>query len=190
LEPDFEMSAPRSPQKKTVELVDICREVLLAHAQTLQRLAALLGEERLLEFLEQQPQPEETEGTDLGVTWNECFRERNFAPNAGPAENAYQSLEGTVKEAGIAAFLEFYLWAYPPYRTLIESPMTLHAALIPGEMAIQLVEGLVKAADLWLRSLALPPRIAPRAEQAAQVPWIRFRSAFLAKIGERPLRAL
>jgi hypothetical protein len=177
-----------------LSLAELCQEVLMSQAQTLKRLAALFGEEALLELLEQGDEDDtvSSEGEDLGIDWKECFERptsasRGRAPSEG---NAYQSLEGVVQEAELPAVLEFHLWAFPPYRALIESPQGLDARVKQGPAALTLVDALVRAADQWIKKLPIAPALAPRAEQAAQVPWLRFRTEVLKRLGQRPLGVL
>ncbi len=186
------MSAARG--SKAMTLAELCQEVLTAQAQTLRRLSALLGDDTLLELLEQVEDGDESstsEGEDLGVDWRECFEQpRAGSPLGNHEGNAYQSLEGVVREAELTAMLEFHLWAFPPYRTLIESPMGLHARVRPGASATGLMDALIRGADRWARRLPVSPGLAPRIEQAAQVPWLRFRSEVLKRLGQRPLGAV
>jgi hypothetical protein len=49
------------------------------------------------------------------------------------------------------------------------------------------VDEAVAQAQAWMRSLGLPAAIAPQAERAAEIPWLRFRSEILPRLGRRPL---
>lgn len=174
-----------------MRLVDFLIALLEAHAETLKRLAALFGEERLLEILE--ASGDDDLGTDPTkrrgpVVTRLQPKDLESAPGAS-GSSTYQELEGAVHDFGLPAVLEFHLWAYPHYRAFIESPLEL-SSRIPGpggETGTALVEEAVAQAQAWVRSLHIPPQIGIQAERAAHVPWLRFRTNVLKRIGKRPL---
>jgi hypothetical protein len=175
-----------------VRLVDFLILLLSAHAETLKRLAAFFGEENLVNLLE--VAGEETEGA---LPPTKVARERApiiWIDEPTPRSNAcaYAELEGNVREFDLPEVLEFHLWAYPPYRTYIESAVNLGASLPPGggETGVALVEEACHQAEEWVRTLGIPPAVAPAAYKAAQVPWLRFRTEALKKMGRRPLGAV
>ena len=173
-----------------MRLVDFLIALLEAHAETLKRLAAFFGEERFLEILEESGEdsddpakrpdpvithlrPQDLESGNLHVS----------------SSSAYQELEGAVHDFNLPAVLEFHLWAYPHYRAFIESPLEL-TSRIPGpggDTGTALVEEAVAQAQAWVRTLHIPPQIGAQAERAAHVPWLRFRTNVLKRIGKRPL---
>lgn len=169
-----------------MRIVDFLIQVLEAHADTLKRLAALLGEERLLELLENAP--EESSSVAPSAVIHELSAARG--PQGGfPSGAAYRELEGSVHEFGLPEFLEFHLWAYPYYRAFIESAIELESR-VPGpggDAGTVLVEEAVASAQAWVRRLPLPPQIGLQAERAAHVPWLRFRTNVLRRIGKRPM---
>lgn len=164
--------------------------LLQAHADTLKRLAAFFGEERLVDMLE-----------ESGETIDQALPPRKLAGSAGASviwidtpvphsnANAYAELEGNVHEMGLPATLEFHLWAYPHYRAFIESAIDLNSRMAPGggDSGGELIEEAVQQADAWVRALPIHPKLAPRAYAMAQVPWLRFRTEALRKMGRRPL---
>ncbi len=167
-----------------VRLVDFLVFMLEAHAQTLQRLAALFGEERLLEILENAGEHPDAMATPPNVKaiWFE-------APAPNSPSTAYAVLEGAVSEMRLPEFLEFHLWAYPHYRAFIESPLELGSKIQGpgGEAGVALVDEAVAQAQEWIRRLVIPPELGPQAERAAHVPWLRFRAEVLKRIGRRPM---
>jgi hypothetical protein len=54
----------------------------------------------------------------------------------------------------------------------------------------ELVELAVSQAQTWVKLLPLRPEVSRRAERAAAIPWLRFRSEVLKKIGVRPIASL
>ena len=175
-----------------MKLVDFLICILEAHAQTLQRLAAFFGEDVLLEMLElagdkedNKPHPEKSSQRNMvDPIWLEPsgkFHDVNA--------QAYAALEGAVHEFNLPAMFEFHLWAYPHYRAFIESPLELNSRIRgPGSDAgLELVGEAIAQAEAWIKTLPMPPAISAQAERAAQVPWLRFRTNVLKRIGKRPL---
>lgn len=178
-----------------MRLVEFLILLLEAHAQSLQQLAAFLGEEELLQILE-----------DYGDRFNEITqgqiqsRALEFVeklsleePLPDASSSTYQELEGSVHEFQLPAVLEFHLWTYPFYRALIESSHDLNAR-IPRSSAFQsnsigshLVDEAMAQASAWIRHIPFPPQICQHAEKAASDPWLRFRTNALKRIGKRPL---
>ncbi|MCM2321702.1 MAG: hypothetical protein NDJ90_00390 [Oligoflexia bacterium] len=170
-----------------MRIVDFLCQLLEAHAETLRRLAALLGEEALLELLENAGDTEQAV-PERGDAFIERTASRLLAPQRSGG-SAYQQLEGAVHEFGLPAVLEFHLWAYPHYRAFIESPIDLESR-IPGpggDTGTALVEEAVAQAQAWVRHLPLPSQLGLQAERAAHVPWLRFRTNVLKRIGRRPM---
>ncbi|MBC7693792.1 MAG: hypothetical protein H7222_18645 [Methylotenera sp.] len=171
-----------------MRLVDFLILLLEAHAQTLQRLAALFGEERLLELLE-----DATELPDFGesVQFKPSEIQAKWLEPSVSEINAlaYAELEGAVLDFNLPAILEFHLWAYPHYRAFIESPLDLSSRIRgPGGDAGSVLVGEALAhAEAWIQALHIPPAISQQAERAAQIPWLRFRTSVLKRIGKRPL---
>jgi len=164
-----------------VRLVEFLIYLLGAHAATLQRLAALLGEGVLRELLESIGDVEtEKEAKPLTVQLNR--------PAWSAPSDAYAEIEAAVREMRLPATLEFYLWSYPPYRHLIESSLDLNATIDPAGLAFSdFVDEAIDQARHWIRKLPLPPEIGLQAEQVSDFPWRRFRGAVLKKLGKRPL---
>jgi hypothetical protein len=180
-----------------MRLVDFLVLLLRAHAETLKRLGAFFGEETLVAMLE-----------DAG----ESFDDRRLAglepakfattsvasviwidtPTPRSNTNAYGELEGTVRELDLPEVLEFHLWAYPHYRAFIESAIDLNSRLAPGgtEPGTALIEEACASAEAWVKALPIPPSVAAAAYKAAQIPWLRFRTEALKKMGRRPLGAV
>jgi hypothetical protein len=173
-----------------MRLVDFLIAMLEAHAQTLQRLAALLGEEILIELLESCGE-EDSDSDGKADTPPPLELKPEWLDTAAPfsESSAYGELEGAVSELKLSAMLEFHLWAYPNYRSWIESPLPLNTRIrgTGSEAGITLVDDAVANAEAWIKKLPLPPSISQQAERAAQIPWLRFRTLVLKRIGKRPL---
>jgi hypothetical protein len=176
-----------------MRLVDFLILLLQAHAETLKRLAAFFGEEEFVEMLE-----------DSGETIDRALPPTKYAGEAGARviwidtpsphsnANAYAELEGTVLELSLPATLAFHLWAYPHYRDFIESSIDLNSRMPAGggEAGAALIEEACAQADAWVRALPIPGAVAMAAYKAAQIPWLRFRTEALKKMGRRPLGAV
>ncbi|MBC7386818.1 MAG: hypothetical protein H7301_11745 [Cryobacterium sp.] len=167
-----------------MKLVEFLILVLAAHAETLKRLAAFFGEEAFVEILE--------ESDDENAPPRKSNHPRGTLPrwmeDPGSEPNAYALLEGTVRDFDLPAVLQFHLWAYPPYRAFIESSVNLNAKLTPGDDAGKaLVENACADAEEWVKSLPMPSVVTVAAYKAAAVPWLRFRTETLKRLGRRPL---
>lgn len=167
-----------------MRLVEFLIHLLEAHAETLKRLAALLGEERLLELLDEAGEHGHEAEEKIVALHSELE-----PPKSGSGGSAYQELEGAVRELHLPAVLEFYVWAYPHYRAFIESPLDLNSRIpgTGGETGSMLVEEAVTQNQAWVRKLPIPPQISEQVERTAYVPWLRFRTTVLKKIGKRPM---
>jgi hypothetical protein len=166
-----------------MRLVDFLIYLLEAQAETLKRLAAFFGEERFLEMLE-------NSGDEIKIP----TLDKNLIPFESPSNaltsgSTYRELEGAVREFKLPEFLEFHLWAYPYYRAFIESEMDLSSRLASNASAHLIDEALAQAKE-WIKQLPIPPAISFQAEAAAQLPWIRFRTQVLKKVGIRPMGAI
>jgi hypothetical protein len=169
-----------------VKLIDFLISLLQTHAQTLKRLAALLGEEDFLDLLETAGENEPTSEFQfhLNSNWFE-------APTSKTHRQAYGELEGAVRDLNLPAVLEFHLWAYPFYRSFIESSINLRSRIKTQDSAGEtLVLTAVENARFWVRQLPIPPEFSRQVEQAALTPWVRFRSETLRKLGKRPFEVI
>ncbi|OFZ83668.1 MAG: hypothetical protein A2603_16590 [Bdellovibrionales bacterium RIFOXYD1_FULL_55_31] len=176
--------APYLSYSLPVRLVDFLICLLEAHAQTLQRLAALYGEDVLFEILEQAgDSPQARSQIDSSLFSQTSVR------GVGVSGSAYAELESAVHGFKLPAVLEFHLWAYPHYRAFVESPIDLNSR-IPGpgtDTASVLVEEAVAQAKRWVKQLPIPPELGQQTERAAEIPWLRFRTTVLKRVGRRPM---
>jgi hypothetical protein len=171
-----------------VRLVEFLIYVLEAHAETLKRLAALLGEENLVQLLEMAGDDETPSQAGPPTAHAEIVRLHDFeAPAPGSPSSPYAELEGSVQDMNLPAVLQFHLWAYPHYRAFIESPVDLNAR-IPGpgpgqnnEVGLVLVDEAVAQAEVWVKKLPVTELVSQQVLRTAHVPWLRFRT------GRRPL---
>jgi len=166
-------------------LYEFLIHLLDAQAKTLQRLAALFGEDILMQMLEAAGEKADEEGREYPGIDPNWFK----SPAASNTEGAYSELEDSVRSFKLPAVLEFHLWAYPGYRGFIESSLELGQRINPASGEV-LVDETVRFAMSWVRTLPIPGEFMKRAESAAQVPWVRYRTEVLKKIGKRPLGAI
>jgi hypothetical protein len=168
-----------------VRLVDFLIYLLEAQAQTLHRLATLFGDEILLHMLEESGDriARDTAAPRFETRWFEAAQaHQGFS-------SPYAQLEGAVHDFKLPSPLEFHLWAYPHYRAFVESGIELDAR-IPGpggDVGMQLVDEAVAQAEAWVKKLPIASEFALQAQTAAHVPWLRFRTQVLKRIGKRPL---
>lgn len=176
-----------------MRLVDFLILLLEAHSESLKRLAALLGEDTLLELLENSENLNEGKVSDWLQNAKDSGRLLPFTPigaaSTSGSRSPYIELEGSVREFQLPAVLEFHLWAYPHYRAFIESDLDLSSLVSEptNESAAVLVDEAIRQALQWIRRLSLPPALSKQAEAAASLPWIRFRTSVLRKVGLKPV---
>jgi hypothetical protein len=168
-----------------VRLVDFLIFLLEAHAHALHRLAMLFGDEILVQMLEESGDAMALKMAPpkFKLEWFE-----GAAPDAGYS-SPYSELEAAVSGFKLPAPLEFHLWAYPFYRMMVESGLELDQR-IPGpggDVGVELVDEAVDQAEAWIRALPIAPEFALQAQRAAHMPWLRFRTQALKRIGKRPL---
>jgi hypothetical protein len=102
--------------------------------------------------------------------------------------SAYAELAAAVHDCQLPAPLEFHVWAYPHYRAFIESAIDLDSVVTAqGEAGVALVDEAWARAREWVRGLPMQPDLGKRAEKVAEVPWLRFRTRVLERIGKRRL---
>ncbi len=167
-----------------MRLVDLLVRILEAHAQTLNRLAALFDEDILVYMLEESGDEliEKVVPYSVDSSRFEVGRRHGFS-------SPHAELSGAVTDFHLSARLEFYLWAYPFYRNLVESEVDLDA-LIPlhhESLGQELVDEASQQAARWIKLLPIADEFRPRAEQVSHVAWLRFRTEALKKIGKRSL---
>ncbi len=185
-----------------MRLCEFLAELLQAHGQVLLRLAALLGEEELLELVEQAEELHSDRPTgDLATAvreseaqWERQTRARLVSSPGDTASDGMFLIQSAVHEMNLPSVLEFYVWAYPHYRAFIESGIDLSyripritATGAPSESGVTLVEEAVAQAKDWFRRLPIHPSQAAAADRAAEIPWLRFRAEVLKRVGKRPL---
>ena len=170
-------------------IVDLLTALLTAHAETLVRLSALLGEEELLRLLDDFEDPIPEEGLRVQGEWS-AASVQVLPAGEQMAHSPYALLEGTVRELGLPAFLEFYLWAFPPYRFFIEGATPLDARFTDGAPLERLTKALIEDGQQWVRSLHVPSQVSRELEQSQKSPWLKFRSSVMDRGGARRLRAL
>ena len=173
-----------------MRLIDFLVLLLEAHADTLKRLAAFFGEEELLEMLESSESPESGDEPGPELDLGQIPFETTGSRLPTGARSPYAELGGAVRELGLPATLEFHLWAYPYYRAFIESDLDLGSTCEGSEALAGLIEQSITEAQKWVRKLPIPPSVAIAAETAAQLPWIRFRTSALKKLGLRPMESI
>ena len=107
---------------------------------------------------------------------------------------AMAEIQSAVNALNLPEVLEFYVWAYPHYRAFMESGIDLSYRIPritatggPSESGVSLVEEAVAQAKDWFRKLPIHPSQAAAAERAAEIPWLRFRTEVLKRVGRRPL---
>jgi hypothetical protein len=170
-----------------MRIVDFLILLLSAHGQTLIRLAALLGEEELMELLESAGEKPEAPLPNLKALSQ--LLPLDPPQYARSEQSAYAELESSVNELQLSAVLTFHVWAYPHYRAYIEAPIDLNSRIQRGnsEAGLQLVDEAVFQAKEWVHSLPLPPELSKKAAKLVEPPWLRFRAEVLSRVGRRPL---
>ncbi|MBI2711425.1 MAG: hypothetical protein HYX41_00990 [Bdellovibrio sp.] len=187
----------RSNPKNPVRFVDLLIFLLQTQGETLKRLAAFFGEEEFIEILEsQETSPVKAAHADPASKFEpdlEWFQEIEGMPGS-----PYLELEDAVRELGLPAPLEFHLWAYGFYRSLIESGVELKSVILPSvsnedgtiDPLDVLIAESIKQAKAWITGLPIPSTVYLQAESAALTPWVRFRARVLSRAGRKVLSAI
>lgn len=166
-----------------MKLVQFLIHLLTTQAETLQRLAAFFGEEELLQMLEAAGESELLDETSPPLISNWFI-----PPKGTDSTSVYSQLEYCVRDTQLPAVLQFHLWAYPFYRSFIESALDLKSTIKDTDGNPEsLVNEAVSQAQIWIKCLPIHPELSTQAERIALVPWLRFRSEVLKKIGKRPI---
>ena len=183
-----------------MRLVEFLKFLLAAHGDALKRLAALLGEDVLVSILEELPEDPRAIAP-LSRRISSAFyppmdtskpKEPGMERTLVPLSNPYQELEGAVRDLKMPAVLEFYIWAFPLYRSYIQSSLDLNARLPSpaNEREMEVVEDAIQEARTWIRRLPIPPQLGLRVDQASKTAWLKFRSDVLKSLGSRPMQVL
>lgn len=184
------------PEIPGMRLAEFLSEILSAHGQVLLRLAALVGEDDLLELLERAEElyPSGDEDIESFEKWEKWLKERLVHAPGESSSQAMAEIQSAVTELHLPEVLEFYVWAYPTYRAYVETGVSLALRIPrlsatggPSESGAQLTEDTLLRAKEWFKRLPLPSTLAPAAERAAEIPWLRFRAEVLKRVGRRPL---
>ncbi len=179
-----------------MRLAEFLAEILTAHGQVLLRLAALLGEERLLDLLERAEElyPLADEDAETFSRWEQWLRSMLVTSPGDTSPQAMAEIQSAVNALNLPEVLEFYVWAYPTYRAYVETGIELwrriprmSATGAPSENGLQLTDNALERAREWFKRLPLPSEIGLAAERAAEIPWLRFRAEVLKRVGRRPL---
>ena len=172
-----------------MRVVEYVIRMMEAHGQTLLGLSALFGDEIVIEILDRATEKREADPSRYPAP--AAHLPLAHAPIAlRPTGSAYGELESAVRAMNLSPFLKFYLWAYPHYRSFVESAIDLDAEIRDVELAMRLADEAVEYARNWVRSLPLEPDFSTKIEKAAEMPWVRFRADVLAQYGRRPLEVV
>jgi hypothetical protein len=170
---------------KTTTLGNYLEMLLKAQGESLARLAAFFGEEKLLEMLEDRD--EERDGEIFSKTiLNKIHKSAEHFEATAQEASLYGALQGAVSEAHLSEPLEFHLWAFAPYRRLVEGSVPLS---MPIQDALpDLVEESLRYSTHWLNSLAISSIVFPQAKAGFEPVWVRFRAQMLKSSGLSPFR--
>lgn len=177
-----------------MRLYEFLAFTLEAHGQTLRVLADFLGEDTLLEILEQAgdlaSDPDGVVKPVLGEGEMPFFPEKKegYRPILG-GFSPYGFIEGTVREQALPEVLEFHLWSYPGYRKFVESKLALET-VFDGAHAEEVIRRAREAELEWFRSLPIQTPVSVALEKTLAQPWLRFRTQVLQRCGIRTLGAL
>jgi len=106
----------------------------------------------------------------------------------------FEALERPVRDLGLADDLEFFVWAYPYYRTFVESNVDLNETLPfqDQQVVAALVDEATRMSVSWIESMPIPTGApADSREKVVAVSrqqWLRFRTDLFRKNGQSPFQ--
>jgi hypothetical protein len=164
-----------------MKLLDFVILLLKTQAETLNALFQFLGRDILLEILERASDTEEPPlpALDFHPEW---LSQALCSSQAESGAQAYRQIQQAVEKLRLAPFLEFYLWSYPFYRLIIESPLDLNAdfkGTHSQEAHRTLVDKAKFASDLWINRLNLPQEVASTLQNEINAMWTSFQKIAL-----------
>lgn len=177
-----------------MKLIDFVILLLKAHAATLKSLSELFGDEILLELIERAADKEDRgdgakaplPALDFHPEW---LTKALIPANAEAGAMSYRQIKQEVDSFRLSPILEFYLWSYPFYRMLIESPLDLNSdfqGTRSQDAGGILVEKAMQAAELWMKDLAIPPELGAETQNKTREIWNEFQKIVLNKIRSQP----
>lgn len=167
--------------------VDFLVLVLGAHGAVLQKLSESMGEDVLVEIFENIETFSEPESKSLqSGFWENGSGQTPQALLRG--ENPYEWIEINVRKFSLPPRLEFYLWSYPYYRTLIESSCPLYFPLASHpDVSKDLINEALAAYELWIKDLCLPEKVEILVSRLGAPVWKEFETLILRPLTLRSL---
>jgi len=172
-------------------LADYLILILQSYSHTLKQIAFYIGEDQLVFLLENQSAPEYFFDVQGGYLTPHPYRIKKQETTKRLPSNLYAYLESSVHEMKLQPQLEFYIWAYPPYRTWIESESDLSFWINPSHPEVEkLANEPAFYNKRWIESLDCQNDVKIRIEHLTKNVWLKFRTEVLKSIGKNPFIAL
>jgi len=183
-----------------MRFVEFLIRMLSAHAETLQALSMLLGEDVLVGLLENFPDSDDIKDIFKEPSPEQIAVFENLANPPPPPHkperrlasprSPYQELDWSVQELHLPALLSFYIWTYPPYRRWVESKIDLGACVTSKDSPelLGIIEQAAEDARHWTRQMPIPPQMAARVDAVVKKAWLKFRADMLKTVGQRPMQ--
>ncbi|MCC7440407.1 MAG: hypothetical protein IT285_02170 [Bdellovibrionales bacterium] len=171
-----------------MRLVDFLVLVLQAHGRLLVDLKEIFGADLLLRILANY------KPTELALQGSKLWELFPLKPRSSHSPFPFETLEKPVKEMRLNEDLEFFVWAYPYYRTFVESNVDLNETLPfqDQQVVLALAEEATSMARAWAEAVPLPPEaeseLRSRAQEASRQHWVRFRSELFKRNGQSPFQ--
>lgn len=166
-------------------LADFLGEFLGAHAEALGRLADLMSEDIVIQLMEDE-RPH-TPSPELKQIVDQIWDPKNTIQ---VTESPYMTIEQWVRQHRIPKQVEFYVWAYPAYRMIIESSLTpeSNSVLKPDDKRYDALFAACRNEGLaWIRSQKLDEPLHTAAEKSVDLAWVKFRANMLKRLGRKTL---
>ncbi|MCM0606614.1 MAG: hypothetical protein KA715_11035 [Xanthomonadaceae bacterium] len=166
-------------------LADFLGEFLGAHAEALGRLSSLMSDDIVVQLMEDERT--HTPSTELKQLVDQVWNPKNTIL---VSESPYMTIEQWVRQHRIGKQLEFYVWAYPAYRMIIESALTPESNSLlkhDDKKWDELFAACRNEGIEWIKSQKLDEPLHTASLKSVDLSWVKFRANMLKRLGRRTL---
>lgn len=150
-----------------IRVVDLACFTLEVHAKVIAYLASAISEERLIRVFDA--------AQEDGFELPEFALQKHLSTEEGYGDESecYAEIQQTVLRTPLPELVKFYLWSFPIYRSIVETPDSLQRRLMIStpEQANALFLELEELCKIWFEGLRIPEVLAPNLQQGILKLW-------------------